>query len=88
MEVEYIRENTILVFKEVFKGRDTFSDSTSANDILEWDSLNHMVLINSLEKKFNIKFDIFKLIDLRSVGDFINYITQKLSDGNKGNKNR
>lgn len=82
MELEKIKEDTILVFKDVFKGRTNFSEDSSADNIEEWDSLNHITLINGLEKKFNIQFDLFKLMEIRSLGDFINYINSEITDGN------
>jgi acyl carrier protein len=82
MEPDKIREGTIAIFKEVFKRRTDFSETTSIDDIEEWDSLNHIILINNLEKKFNIQFDVFKLIELRKLGDFVGYINSELNDGN------
>jgi len=84
MNQETIRKDTISVFREVFKGTYAFTGSTTADDIREWDSLNHMVLIHSLEKKFSIKFDLFRLMELRSVDDFIHYIGQKVNHGDQG----
>lgn len=82
MELEKIKENTISVFKDVFKGRSDFSEDSSVDNIEEWDSLNHITLINGLENKFKIHFDLFKLIEIRSLGDFVNYINSEITDGN------
>jgi acyl carrier protein len=84
MNPEKIREDTLFVFKEVFKETPSISGSTTADDIREWDSMNHMVLIHRLEKKFNIKFDLFRLMDLRSVDDFIQYLQQNITNGDQG----
>jgi acyl carrier protein len=77
-----IKEEIILVFRDVFKDRNHFSEATSVDNIEEWDSLNHMILISNLEKKFNIQFDLFKLIELRNLGDFIQYINSEITNGN------
>lgn len=84
MNPETVREITISIFRKVFKGTHTFTGSTTADDIPEWDSMNHMVLIHCLEKKFNIKFDLFRLMELRSVDDFIHFIQQKTDHGDQG----
>ncbi|MBN1821720.1 MAG: acyl carrier protein [Prolixibacteraceae bacterium] len=79
-----IKDEVIFVFKKVFENAPEVSEFSSVEDIKEWDSLNHMILINSLEKKFNITFDLFQLIEMRSVKDFIEYINQKLENGSQG----
>lgn len=40
---------------------------TISDDIEEWDSLNHIILILKLESTFNIKFDIRIIPKLTSV---------------------
>lgn len=84
MEPEQIKESTIAIFKEVFKIRENFTETFSMDDIPEWDSLNHITLISHLENRFNIRFDIFKLMELRSLGDFVHYIQSAKNDGNQG----
>ena len=81
MEPQTVREITLTVFQEVFKLKEPVSESTTADDISNWDSLNHMVLIGALEKKFDLKFDLFKLMDLQNAGDFIRYINQEINHG-------
>lgn len=84
MDKSKIENEVLLIFKEVFKSTPAITEQTSVEDVKEWDSLNHMVLISLLEKKFNIVFDLFELIELRSVGGFIAYITRELEDGSEG----
>lgn len=55
------------------------SNETTANDIEEWDSLNHMNFISEVEKHFNIQFEFFEIMDLENVGELINSILQKLN---------
>ncbi|NOY96734.1 MAG: acyl carrier protein [Chlorobi bacterium] len=74
MTREDIKNNTISVFKEVFKETVEFRESTGIEDIKSWDSLNHIILIKRLEEVFTLQFDLFKLIDLKSLGDFVDYI--------------
>lgn len=56
----------------------TISMATSANDIDDWDSLNHMNLISEIEKKFNVQFDFFEIMDFENIGELVNSIQTKL----------
>ncbi len=56
----------------------TISMSTSANDIDDWDSLNHMTLISEIEKKFNVQFEFFEIMDFENIGELVNSIQTKL----------
>jgi acyl carrier protein len=51
---------------------------TSANDIDNWNSLNHMILISEIEDDFSIKFKLKDLNKMRNVGDMIDIINSKL----------
>lgn len=43
-----------------------FSENLTYDDILEWDSMSHMVLISNLENDFNINIKPKDMIDFRS----------------------
>ena len=43
---------------EVFDiNKDTIKDDSSTNNLVEWDSMNHMNLIVALEEEFKCEFD-------------------------------
>lgn len=52
--------------------------STTANDIEEWDSLNHMDLIRTIEEEFNIEFEFFEVMDFENIGELVKSIEQKM----------
>ena len=52
---------------------------TTAKDIEEWDSFNHINLIVSVESRFQIKFQTAELESLRNVGELVEKIQQKLN---------
>jgi acyl carrier protein len=41
---------------------------TTANDITDWDSLNHIEIIVAIEKYFKIKFNFAELQKFKNVG--------------------
>lgn len=51
--------------------------ATTAADVPEWDSMNHISLIVAVETRFRIKFQTAELEDLKNVGDFILLIKKK-----------
>ena len=76
-------ENTLTIVQNIC--RKVFNDSsliitdqTSATEIANWDSLNHVVLIMEIEKVFNIKFALGELQDLKNVGSLVQIIDKKV----------
>ena len=46
------------------------SESSGSDSIPEWDSLNMYVLLNEIEKEFNVKFSLQETLEIKNVGDF------------------
>ncbi|MGI4878246.1 MAG: acyl carrier protein [Janthinobacterium lividum] len=55
------------------------TETTSADDIDEWDSLSHIRFIITLERTFKIKFLNEEIADLKNVGDLARVIQAKLA---------
>jgi acyl carrier protein len=51
---------------------------TNPDDIPQWDSLGHATLACSLEREFNIKFDIDELMALENVREIVRVVRGKL----------
>jgi acyl carrier protein len=67
------------VFRKVFgDGNLVLKDDLTANDVENWDSLSHMLLIAEIENSFQIKFKLKELNKMRNVGDMIELINQKV----------
>ena len=46
------------------------NDDTSPENLEEWDSFNFYVLLDQIENKFNIKFDLDETLEIKKIGDF------------------
>ena len=66
------------IFINVFKKENLIiTPATSAEDIDKWDSLNHVLLLNEIEKEFNIQFDLEELLNFKTVEDILKSIASK-----------
>jgi acyl carrier protein len=52
--------------------------ATQPSDIAQWDSLGHATLACSLEREFNIRFDVDELMALESVREILRVVRGKL----------
>jgi acyl carrier protein len=50
----------------------------SANDIEDWDSLNHIQIVVAIEKKFDIRFNAAELVAYDTIGALVDAIDGKL----------
>ncbi len=68
------------IFRDIFDEDDLeIQESTSSDDIEDWDSLNHINLVSAIEKEFNIRFALGELQSLKDVGAMIDLMEKKLS---------
>lgn len=66
------------VFRDVFDDEDiTVTEATTADDIEDWDSLEHINLIVATEKKFGIKFTMSEVTGMKNVGEMADIIEQR-----------
>lgn len=81
MTHEEIMEKVNEIFRDVFDDDTlTITDSTNSDDIEDWDSLEHISLIISMEKEFSLKFDIKEVNKLENVGQMVEMIREKLEE--------
>lgn len=56
----------------------SLTKNTTADDVEDWDSLNHITFIVAIEKKFVIKFTNYEVNRWENVGDIIDSILSKI----------
>ena len=79
MTREELFEQLNEVFQDVFDDDSiTVDETTTANDIDDWDSLEHINLINAVEQKFGIKFDMGQIVTMKNVVEMANIIESQL----------
>lgn len=78
-------DNSVIIEKLTAIFREVFNDSTivlqeemTANDVDNWDSLTHMLMITKVEEEFGVKFKLKELNKLKKVGDLIATVSTKL----------
>ena len=65
------------VFREVFDDESiSVTDSTTAEDILGWDSLTHITLISEVEDAFDIHFEMKDVTKMHNVGEMMDKILE------------
>ena len=65
------------ISKKIFGQGTMITGETSSTDIEQWDSMNHVVLISTIEKEFGVTFDIMEVIGINKFGDFVDLVEQK-----------
>ena len=56
----------------------TITDATAAEDVVDWDSTNHVRLIVAVEEEFHIRFETDEITKPESVGELLDLIHAKL----------
>lgn len=67
------------VFRDVFDDDSiVVNDNTTADDIEDWDSLEHINLIAAVEQEFGIKFNMGQVVTMKNVGEMADIIMSQL----------
>lgn len=66
------------VFRDVFDD-DTIvvTDTTTADDIDDWDSFEHINLVVAVEEEFSFKIPMGKTVTMKNVGEMVDIILEK-----------
>ncbi len=73
-----INERLNEVFQNVFDDEDiTVDRDTTADDIDDWDSLEHIRLVAAVEREFGVKFTMKEVSSMKNVGEMIDIIAER-----------
>ena len=87
MTHEDIMERLTEVFREVFDDDSiNINNRTTANDIEEWDSLEHINLIEAVEKEFSMRLQMREVSGMKDVGEMADIIAERAGSGTKKKK--
>lgn len=80
MEKNQIMEKIEAIFSNTLShGNFNLNETTTANDVDGWESITHMMIMNEVEKEFNLKFSLMELLEMKNIGDLVISIQRKLA---------
>ena len=66
-----MNEKLYEIVSKVFNvNRSEINDETSPENLEEWDSFNFYILLDEIENKFSINFDLDETLEIKKIGDF------------------
>lgn len=75
------------IFQDVFDDDSlVITDQTTANDIDDWDSLEHINLIEAVEKEFGMKFRMQEVSGMKNVGEMAEIVATRATGEPKKKK--
>ena len=78
MDTKVIYQRLNKVFRDVFDDDSiTVNPKTTADDIDDWDSLEHITLINAVEREFKMKFKMGEISSMKNVGAMASIIAAR-----------
>lgn len=77
MTREEVYERLTKVFQEVFDDDSIrLQDETTAEDIEDWDSFEHINLVVAVEDEFSFKIPMGKVVTMKNVGEMVDIILE------------
>lgn len=78
MDRQKIIDRLTEVFRDVFDDDGLeITDETTADDIEDWDSLEHISLIAAVEKAFKMRFTMKEVSGMKNVGEMISILCER-----------
>lgn len=66
----------IEIAKENLSKNISINDNSSSEEIAEWDSLKHVLILNNIEEKLDVNFDIDDIIELTTINDIADKVVE------------
>ena len=77
-KMDEIFERLNTVFRDFFDDEDIeLDEETTADDIDDWDSLNHITLMAAVEDEFGIRFTMGEVSGMKNVGEMAQIIKDR-----------
>lgn len=78
MDMKEMTERLTEVFRDVFDDDSIdISPYTTADDIEDWDSIEHITLIGAVEDEFNMRFKMGEVSGMNNVGEMMKIIAER-----------
>jgi len=75
MTVQEVFDKLTPIFRRVFKDESiVITEAMSAADVARWDSLSNVIMLDEVEKEFQLKFKFKDISILQNVGELANLI--------------
>lgn len=66
------------IFRDVFDDDSlVIVESTTAEDIEDWDSLTHITLISEIEEAFSMRFSMKDVLGMKNVGEMLDILEKR-----------
>ena len=81
MTHEAILEKLNEIFRDIFDDDSlVITETTTANDVEDWDSIEHINLIDAVEKEFGMKFKRQEVSGMKNVGEMVQIIAERCAE--------
>ena len=81
MTHEAILEKLNEIFQDIFDDDSlVITETTTANDVEDWDSIEHINLIDAVEKEFGMKFKMQEVSGRTNVGEMVQIIAERCAE--------
>ncbi|MBO4867207.1 MAG: acyl carrier protein [Ruminococcus sp.] len=78
MDAKELRKRLTEVFRDVFDDDSiVITADTTADDIEDWDSIEHITLIGAVEDEFRMKFKMGEVSGMNNVGEMMKIIAAR-----------
>ena len=79
MDKQKILSEIAQIIREVVDQPDLqISMQTTAENVEEWDSFNHINIVVAVEARFGVKFHTAEIEELKNVSDLVDLVRQKM----------
>lgn len=81
MDRTEVFEKVVEIARDVFENDEVvLSDSSTAADVEEWDSLTHMSLVSDIEVEFGINFTLSEISGSKNLGELVNALMRHIGE--------